>query len=107
MIDIEEVIKQIDVTNLPLDERETTFTITADDRGTWYCFSNDSVMIRRVFKKEAELVKYDKYGVAFKLEGSQVRVYDVVKISDEERERRSRAAKENFHGESFDEAQGS
>lgn len=47
---------------LTLQEQETHLNMTADDRGTWYCYTDDPVMIRRLDSIGAELTKKETYG---------------------------------------------
>lgn len=82
---IEHIVQQLSKDRLALDERETTFTQTADNRHIWHVFSNDEVWIRRLMSKGAELLKYDEYGATFRLEGNQVRIFQP--LTDEQRRR--------------------
>lgn len=85
MSDIEQIIGQLSRENLPLDERETTFTQTADDRRVWRVFSNDDVWIRRLYRKGARIVKWDAWGVYFDMDDNQVRIFQP--ITDEQRQK--------------------
>lgn len=85
MTDIERIIAQLKRDNLALDENETTFTQTGDNRGVWRVFTNDLVWIRRLHAKGARLVRYDQWGVAFDLDDNQVRIFQP--ISDGQRQR--------------------
>lgn len=60
--------------NLALTEQETHLNMTADDRGTWYVFSDDPVMQRRLEKIGAVITKVMKDGVGkeYTLKASQV-----------------------------------
>lgn len=48
--------------NLTLQEQETHLNMTADDRGTWYCYTDDPVMIRRLDSIGADLTKREAHG---------------------------------------------
>lgn len=85
MTDIERIIAQLKRDNLTLDENETTFTQTGDNRGVWRVFTNDLVWIRRLHARGARLVRYDQWGVAFDLDDNQVRIFQP--LTDEQRQR--------------------
>jgi hypothetical protein len=94
MPDIEAIISQMDRTNLALDENETTFNQTADNRNVWRVWTNDPVWIRRLAKRGAHLVKWDVWGVGFDLDDGQVVIRNP--LSEEERQRLSEQARSNF-----------
>lgn len=56
------------MTNLALDEQETTFTIEGTDRHTLHVFSNDSVWQARVEKLGIESTKQNGYGKWYKVD---------------------------------------
>ncbi len=85
MSDIERIISHMNRDNLTLDENETTFTQTGDNRGVWRVFTNDLVWIRRLHARGARLVRYDQWGVAFDLDDNQVRIFQP--LTDEQRQR--------------------
>ncbi len=85
MQDIEQIILGLDRDNLALDEIETTFVQTGDDRKTWRVWTNDLVWIRRLHAKGGRLVRWDAYGVAFDLDDNQIRVHQP--ISDAQRQK--------------------
>jgi len=85
MVDIEQIISRLNRENLPLDERETTFTQTGDDRSMWRVFSNDDVWIRRLYRKGARIAKWDVWGVYFDLDDNQVRIFQP--LTEEQRQK--------------------
>lgn len=48
--------------NLTLEEQETHLSMTGDDRKTWYIYSDDPVMQRRLEAAGAEMVKEEENG---------------------------------------------
>lgn len=47
---------------LSLEEQETHLNMTADNRGTWFVYSDDAVMIRKLEAIGARLVKEENHG---------------------------------------------
>lgn len=93
-VDIEQVISGLQTEGLAMDERETTFTQTGDDRGVWHVFTNDLVWIRRLHQKGARLVRADEWGVAFDLDDNQVRLFQP--LTEEQRQKMAETAARNM-----------
>jgi len=93
MDDIERIISRMNRDSLALDENETTFTQTGDDRGVWHVFTNDLVWIRRLHQKGARLVRADEWGVAFDLDDNQVRLFQP--LTEEQRQKMAETAMRN------------
>lgn len=53
-------------------ERETHLNLVADDRSTWIVYSDDPVMIRKLDRIGAKLVKAEGFGKHFELDAKQV-----------------------------------
>lgn len=90
---VDEILGQMDRRSLKLDEQETTFTQTADDRSVWRVFTNDPVWINRLVKKGATLIRIDEYGAAFALEENQIRVFQPITDAQREHGRKLAAKK--------------
>jgi hypothetical protein len=60
--------------NLSLEEQETHLNMTAADRDTWYAYSVDKVMQRKLERVGAELVRImpDGIGKEYKLRADQL-----------------------------------
>lgn len=81
--------------NLTLEEQETHFNMTADDRGTWHVYSDDFVMQRRLEAAGATLVNTaaDGIGKFYTMRADQITFRKGTQLSDDERTRRSERMK--------------
>lgn len=94
MNDIEQIISRMKRDGLTLDEIETTFVQTGDDRKTWRVYSNDPVWIRRLHAKGARIAKWDAWGAYFDMDDNQIRIFQP--ISDEQRQKMAETAARNM-----------
>ncbi len=78
----------VELTN---EERETHLNMTADARGVWEVFSDDPVMMRKLERIGAQVVREDPPGKHYRLTANQVTLRKVPakrEVSEAERQER-------------------
>ena len=74
---------------LSLSEKETHLNMSADVRGQWDVFSDDSILQARIEKVGVKPSRIDGEGRYYVLDASQVRFYRLKKWTGAERQERA------------------